>query len=198
MMTMVDKIFLGCALFGGTLFVIRVAFFFIGGAGHADADADFDVDADVDVDFDGEVDMEGGGDSDVSFKLLTFQGITAFSMMFGLVGLAMRMDSRAPEPLAILAAFAAGLLALWIVGKLFAFMKGLQSTGTFDVRNAVGQEGAVYLTIPADGTGQVQVTVQDRRRMYDAIAEGGGEIRTGESVKVVKVLGGKTLVVEKQ
>ena len=189
-MTMVDKIFLGCALFGGSLFVIRVALFFVGGVAEADVD--------VDVDVDGEMDMDHGGDSDVSFKLLTFQGITAFFMMFGLVGLAMRIDSRAREPLAILAAFAAGLLALYVVGKLFGFMRSLQSSGTFDVRDAVGQYGAVYLTIPSGGTGQVQVTVQDRRRMYDAVAEGGGEIRTGESVKVVEVLGGKTLVVEKQ
>jgi membrane protein implicated in regulation of membrane protease activity len=205
-MTAVDKIFLGCAVFGGALFAVRVAlFFFVGHAG-TDADTSFDGGADVHADFGTDVDADAdvhtelhhGGDSDTSFKLLTFQGITAFLMMFGLVGLAMRMDSSAAEPMAILAASMAGLLALYVVGKLFAFMRGLQSSGTVDLRNAVGQEGSVYLTIHAGGTGQVRVTVQDRLRIYEAVADGEGEIRTGESVKVVNVLGGKLLVVQKQ
>ncbi len=216
-MTVVDKIFMGCAVFGAALFIVRVALFFIGHAGTdadagLDADADFhadfgtDVDADMDVDGDvGHVDVgghgdihHGGGGSDASFRLLTLQGIMAFLMMFGLVGLAMHINSRSSEPLAILAAFAAGMLALYVVAKLFAFMKGLQSSGTVDLRNAVGAQGSVYLTIPAGGIGEVQVAVQERLRIYEAKAEGGEEIKTGQNVRVVKVVGGNVLVVQKQ
>ncbi len=216
-MTTVDKIFMGCAVFGAALFIVRVALFFIGHAGGDadtgfDADADFhadfgtDVDADMDIDgdvghveIDGHADVHhGGGDSDASFKLLTLQGITAFLMMFGLVGLAMHINSRSSEPLAILAGFAAGMLALYVVAKLFAFMKGLQSSGTVDIRNAVGAAGSVYLTIPTGGIGEVQVAVQERLRIYEAKAENGEEIKTGQNVRVVNVVGGNTLVVQKQ
>jgi membrane protein implicated in regulation of membrane protease activity len=209
-MTVVDKVFLGCAVFGGVLFVVRVALFFIGHAG-TDADTGFDADADVHAEFGADVDADldagagghvelhhGGGDSDSSFRLLSFQGITAFLMMFGLVGLAMHLDSHAAQPLAILAGFAAGMLALYVVAKLFAFMKGLQSSGTVDVRNAIGQQGSVYLTIPAGGTGEVQVAVQERLRIYEAKAQDGTEIKTGQNVRVVQVVGGNILVVEKQ
>ena len=211
-MTVVDKIFMGCAVFGGALFIVRVALFFIGHAG-TDADTGFDADVDVHADFGADVDADvdfdtdvgghgglhhGGGDSDISFKLLTMQGIMAFLMMFGLVGLAMHRNSRSSEPLAILAGFAAGMLALYVVAKLFALMKGLQSSGTVDVRNAVGAQGSVYLTIPAGGTGEVQVAVQERLRIYDAKAEDGEEIKTGQNVRVVRIVGGNVLVVEKQ
>jgi membrane-bound ClpP family serine protease len=76
-------------------------------------------------------------------------------------------------------------------------MKNLQSSGTIDVQNAVGQEGTVYLTIPADGTGKAQVTVQDRLKVYEAVSEYGEEIPSGERIKVVKVVSGNILVVEK-
>jgi membrane protein implicated in regulation of membrane protease activity len=212
-MTIVDKVFLSCAVLGGALFIVRVALFFIGHAG-GDTDTSFDTDADVHVELGADADggdldvhgetfghdvvHHGGGESDASFKLLTFQGITAFLMMFGLVGLAMHLDSGSGEPLAILAGFAAGMLALFVVAKLFAFMKGMQSSGTVDVRNAIGQQGSVYLTIPAGGTGEVQVAVQERLRIYEAKADSGEEIRTGQNVRVVNVMGGNILVVQKQ
>ena len=65
------------------------------------------------------------------------------------------------------------------------------------VANAIGQEGSIYLTIPAGGVGKVQVTVQDHLRIFSAVARKQGRIRTGERVTVVGVSSGNTLVVEK-
>ena len=84
------------AIFGGTLFILRTALLLFGGgldfgAGdgdvHLEVDHSFDLDHDLhhDVHTDVEVDH---ADADLSFKLLSFQGLTAFFMMFGLVGLA--------------------------------------------------------------------------------------------------------------
>ncbi len=194
-MTGLEKFFLVCALFGGVLFVIRMVMQFIGGFGDVDTEIDAGEDADVDIGAaEGEAAIE---DSTASFKLLTLQGITGFFMMFGLVGLALLRQTKLSEAWAVFGALLWGLLTLWIVAKLFQFMRNLQSSGTIDIRNAVGQEGTVYLTIPADGTGKAQVTVQDRLRVMDAVTQKGEEIKTGESIMVVRVIGDSTLVVEK-
>ena len=192
-----EMVFAACALLGGGLFLIRMVLFFLGGFGEADADAGVDV-GDVDV---GDVDV---GDLHVgdtfeavaSFQLVTLQGLTAFLMMFGLVGLAL-LKSDTGKIVATLGAAAAGAVTLVIVGKIFSSLLALQSSGTLDMRNAVGQEGTVYLRIPADGTGKAQVTVQERLMVLDAVSEGKKELKTGERVKVVRVIGGRTLSVEK-
>lgn len=202
-----EMVFAACALLGGGLFVVRLVLFFIGGFGEADADAGVDV-GDVDVgDLDaGDVDVGDldAGEADVgdtleavaSFKLMTLQGLTAFLMMFGLVGLAL-LKSDTGKIVATLGAGAAGAVTLVIVGKVFSSLLALQSSGTLDMRNAAGQEGTVYLRIPADGTGKVQVTVQEKLMVLNAVSESKEEMKTGDRVKVVRVIGGRTLSVEK-
>jgi len=83
------------------------------------------------------------------------------------------------------------------VGKLLALMLKLQSSGTLNLNSAVGAEGRVYLTIPAGGTGKVQVVIQERMLELDAQSENGEEIRTDENVTVVRLLAGEKLLVRK-
>jgi membrane protein implicated in regulation of membrane protease activity len=210
-----EKVFLTCAILSGILFAIRMIMFFLGGFADADADADvdvdvdvdmdvdMDVDADIDVDVDADVDADAGelsaepGTSDISFRLLTFQGITGFFVMFGLVGFALLRQSKVGEETAIAGAVIAGFITLLAIGKLFSMMKSMQSSGTINVRNAIGQEGSVYLTIPAEGTGKVQVRVQERLREFEAVSENKQEIKTGEKIKVLRVVSGNTLIVRK-
>lgn len=206
-----EKVFLTCAILSGILFAIRMIMFFLGGFADADADADvdvdvdvdMDVDADIDVDVDADVDADAGelsaepGTSDISFRLLTFQGITGFFVMFGLVGFALLRQSKVGEETAIAGAVIAGFITLLAIGKLFSMMKSMQSSGTIDVRNAVGQEGTVYLTIPVEGTGKVQIRVQERLREFEAVSENKQEIKTGEKIKVLRVVSGNTLIVRK-
>ena len=214
-MSGLEKLFLACALFGGILFVIRMVLLFIGGSADIDTDVDIggdvdfggdvDIDMDVDVDVDADVGVEadvGDGevalqDSTASFRLLTFQGLTGFFMMFGLVGLALTRQTKVSEPWAIAGALIWGLLTLWVIAKMFQFMKNLQSSGTIDMRNAVGQEGTVYLTIPSGGTGKAQVAIQDRLRVLDAVTQDGEKLKTGEPIRVVRVKGDNVLIVEK-
>lgn len=177
-----DHIFMGCAGFGGALFLVQMVLQFLG---HDSSDGGISTDHDV------------SGTADVSFKLLSFQGLTAFFMMFGLVGLAMHRQSGAAPALSAGVGAAAGLLAVWVIGRLFSGLKKLQSSGTMDVRNAVGQEGEVYLTIPPGGTGQVRVRVQNQLRTMDAATSGGEPIKTGARVRVVSTSVAGVLMVEK-
>jgi membrane protein implicated in regulation of membrane protease activity len=197
----VEKFFMFCAAVGGVLFAIRLVLMFVG-MGETDADMDVDMDADMDMDVGAHVDAttaDAGdiGGSDFSFKILSFQGLTAFFTMFGLVGLAMMRSSGWAAGWAILGGTVAGLFSVWVVSWLFAFFKKLQHSGTLNLNNAIGREGKVYLTIPGDEPGKVRVNVQGRLGIFDAVSEDQSKISTDTRVKVVKVVSGNVLVVKK-
>ncbi len=178
---MVDSVFLGCALIGGGVFVVRTLLQFMGVGGGDNVDG-----------------AAGGADhadSDEGFRVLSLQGISAFCMMFGLVGLALVRQSGVAPPLALLAAAGAGVGTVWVISKMFAVMGRLQSSGNTDLYRAIGQEGQVYLTVQRGGEGKVQLVVQNRLSVYDARAEDGAELATGRRVRVVAV-NGEVLVVQ--
>lgn len=182
-MTGLELIFTLSAAIGGGLFLVRMILQFFGGV----ADVHHDItQAGLDV-----------SHTDISFKLLSFQGLTAFFMMFGLAGRALLLDNRVGPTVAVLGASAAGLFAVWVIMRIFQMMGRLQSSGTIDMSKALGQEGKVYLTIPAGGIGKVHLSIQNRLREVDGTAEDRQEIRTGEMVKVVRVSGNNILVVSK-
>lgn len=186
----IELIYWASTIIGGTLFVLRTMMLVAGGGfGEGDFDADFD--GDIDASFD-EIDHSA---TDASFKLLSMQGLTAFFMMFGLVGLAL-FHTGLHVSITVLGGTIAGLSAVWLMGLVFRAMLGLQSDGTLDIQNAVGQVGEVYLTIPAKGTGQVSVVVQGSLRIFDAMSANKKKIATGEKIKVVEVISGNLLLVE--
>jgi membrane protein implicated in regulation of membrane protease activity len=194
-MTGLELLFVICAAFGTILFIVRLVLMFLGGGGEegaADADAGGLDGADGhefgDHDF---------ADSDLSFKALSLQGLTAFFMMFGLVGWAMVRQGSIPAAFSILGGMLAGFATVWMMKKIFQWAGTLQSSGTLDLQNAIGQEGHVYLTIHPGQIGKVQVVVQGRLSVLNAMAEDKNEeIKTGQRVWVVRI-SADTLVVEK-
>ena len=200
-LTTLQQIFTIFAIIGSILFLIQLVLMFIGG--DMDSDADVDVDGDVDMGGDAELDADagsgdfdhGGGGSDASFKLLSFQGLTAFFMMFGLAGLAMSRGSGYGALPSLGVGFVMGGGSMALVAKLYQFFKNMQSSGTINLRNAVGEQGRVYLTIRQDEPGQIEVSVQGHLKIYDAIAEDKSEIPTDSRVRVVDVVSEKLMVV---
>jgi len=73
----------------------------------------------------------------------------------------------------------AGLLAVWLISWVFTLFGRLQHSGTMDLRNAIGKNGRVYLTIPKGGTGKVEVEVQGGLNVLDAVSEDGAEDQVG-------------------
>jgi membrane protein implicated in regulation of membrane protease activity len=202
-MDWLELVFLGSAVIGGTLFLLRMLTLIVGGLDFGDSDIphDFDggLDADLGADFHGDIsDVSDVGHASavLSFKFLSLQGLTAFFMMFGLIGLAILRADMWPL-LAIGGGTLAGALTVWVMGVLFAALSKLQSDGTIDIKNAVGKQGTVYLRIPAEGSGQVSVAVQGSLKIFDAVSEGKKKIPTGEKIKVINVIDNKTLVVTK-
>ena len=146
-------------------------------------------DADTDADFDA-ADLSG------DFSVLSFKSITAFLAFFGWMGL-VGVDKGWAMPLVLLSGVAAGLVAMFMVAyMLFQFQK-LETSGTMHFEDALLHEGDVYLTIPAQGSGsgRISLEVNGVLRELEAVSIG-PEIKTGEKVKVIDIVEGRTLLVE--
>jgi membrane protein implicated in regulation of membrane protease activity len=221
---LLEKFFLTCALSGTVVFAIRMILMFSGMLGSSDGeleggghDAPHEIGHDVsdvhdlhdvaeihdDVSHDLALDDGDGighqdlNNSDISFQFVSVQGLTAFFMMFGWVGLALVYESGFPGWVATIGGAAAGVLTVWVLAQMFRFASSLQCDGTMRVKRALGAGGTVYLRIPAEGSGQVQVEIDGRLDVRDAISASKEEIKTGEQVTVVWVQDNGVLIVEK-
>ncbi|MDR3673734.1 MAG: hypothetical protein P4L36_23030 [Holophaga sp.] len=170
--TTLDRIFLLTGTLGSIVVLFRVVTLFAGG--------DLGEDA-------GAVELDDPGEAGDGFQLLSLHGLSSFFMMFGLVGLALGRQSRAGAGWSLLGAVLAGMGAIWVIARLFRFALRLQSSGTIPAQAAKGCLGTVYLTIPAGGTGRVNVQIGQRRREMDAIHEAGTELPTGSPIRVMRV-----------
>ena len=182
--TWIEIIYWISTIIGGTLFVLRTIMMLAGGSLSNDG-----LDTTFDADISGDLDISGDMDTDL-------QGLTAFFMMFGLVGLAL-LKANLHVLITVFGGAVAGLFTVWVIGLIFTQMKRLQSDGTIDIKNTVGERGTVYLTIPSSGLGQVQITVQGSLKIFDAVSKRKTKLATGEKIQVVDVADGNTLVVEK-
>jgi len=182
--TGLEMIFAASALVGGILFLIWFALMMIGG-----------VTADI---FEGLLGMEGIGDlgADASFKALTFQGLMAFLMFFGLAGL-YTIKSDGTDTLAIAIGGIAGFASMYGTGKLFQLFITLQSDGTVEISESVGSTGTVYLKIPDNGAGKVQVNFGGSMRTMNAKSHDNAEIDSGEFIEVVDTMG-EILIVKRK
>ena len=179
----IDVFFAAMAVIGTILFIIYFALVLIGGVADGIADAiPF-----LDVNF--EMDAEG------VFHMLTIQGLLSFMMMFGIFGLAVSQGDYGALP-AIAAGTITGLASMWMVGKVFQAIAGLETDGTVVHSQALGAKGTVYRTIMPGKSGQVQVEFQSALRTCEAVAE--DETMKIETGKFVVVTGNvaETLVVK--
>ena len=149
----IDMLFAASALVGGILFVLYFFLLMIGGIATDIFDGLFGIDVDM--------------GADASFKALTFQGIMAFLMFFGLAGLYVTKSGGGASP-AILAGGIAGGSSMYATGKLFELFVNLQQDGTMELSEAIGAKGQVYLRISEDGVRQLTVEVNDAHRTFNA------------------------------
>jgi membrane protein implicated in regulation of membrane protease activity len=201
-----ENVFLGCAIVGGGLFLLRSIVMVIGLGSddhHGGADGD----------------MAGDHGSPIgALKLVTIHGLTAFLSMFGLIGFLMLRNSvdrikkealdtvtdimtyeiyHAPKAvwIASIVATVAGVIAMVVSAKIFHSAQKLQSDGTIYPKDIIGVEGSVYLAIRAGCIGKVQLTARDALKVFDARSKDPAvDIKTGSRVKVVDI--GDVLIVE--
>ena len=176
-----ELLFAASALVGGILFVLYFFLLMIGGIATDVFDGLFGIDVDM--------------GADASFKALTFQGIMAFMMFFGLGGLYV-LKSDGGTSLAVIAGGVTGTASMFATGKLFELFVTLQQDGTTDLSEAIGSRGQTYLRISGDGVGQVTVEVNGAQRTYNAKSADNAEIGTGDFIEVTDVIG-EVLVVKR-
>lgn len=108
-MIILEKIFFLCAFTGGVAFVISAGYQLLAGGVSGDFDAPLD--------------------SDVSFKLLSFFGVSSFLTLFGLAGLAASRASGLDPLISIGLGLVAGVLNYKVMQFIFKSFSLLQSTG---------------------------------------------------------------------
>ena len=128
--------------------------------------------------------------------IFTIRGFITFFTLFGWSGLLFLTLGMHWFP-ALFLAVQIGIIGMVAVAVILREALKLQSDGTLDVRNALGERGSVYLTVPAcgQGTGKVNVTVQEQLREFEAVTEERSPIPTGSEIVVVGLTEDGTLVV---
>jgi membrane protein implicated in regulation of membrane protease activity len=141
-------------------------------------------------------DAHGHHGSSWLFGVISFRTLVAAAAFFGLVGYAAESAGLGLGPQLVLAV-AAGIGAMYGVHWIVRSMGRLAEDGTVRVRSALGQEGTVYIPIPAAKAqaGKVQLKLQNRLVEYEAVTSAGQRLATGTKVRVVGIAG-NTLEVE--
>ena len=185
------KVIWSITLIASLIFIIQTIMTFVGADTGSDGDFDASFDTDVDIaDVDAAV---GSGGS----NLYTFRNFVNFFLGFGWTAVLLN-DSIKSRGLLLLFAVLVGIGFVAMVMYLFKWLYSMQQTGNINVyKTAVGCTGTVYLTIPAErsGEGKVQITIQGAVREYNALTEGDA-LPTGTPIKVVEVINPSTLLVE--
>ena len=179
------KILWCIAIASSLIFIIETVLTFIG------ADVEMDMDTDFDM-------PDGGFEGDPSMNLYTFRNLVNF--LLGMSWTAILLQEQiASKALLMVIAFAVGALLVFAVMMMFKGLSKMQQSGNIDLyKSAVGCNGKVYLTVPAErkGSGKVQISINDSIREYDALTDSEDDLKTGTSIKVVEVLDASTLLVE--
>lgn len=182
-----DLVFWAAALFGTTLFFLRLCATLISGV--------TDEMSEIDHTFgdDGEMHHSSTG----SFKLFTIHSISGFFVMFGWVGLACIKQLGYSHPMSILVALIAGITAMALTGLIFKGAMLLVSSGThFDIKKTIGLVGTVYQRIPHNGLGKIQLVVDGVTREILAQSLDQCAIDSFKLVKVIKFLDHEIVVVQ--
>ncbi len=179
------KVMWGITLSASLIFVIQSVMTFVGMGGDGEM-------GDVHTDFD-----SLSGDADPGMNLYTFRNLINFLLGFGWSAVLLREGIGSTFWLMVLSVLV-GAVVVALVMYLFKWLSSMQQSGNINLhRSGVGCQGQVYLTIPAErtGEGQVQITINDSVREYHAVTDG-DEIKTGRPIKVLEVLNNQTVLVE--
>jgi membrane protein implicated in regulation of membrane protease activity len=190
--------FLLCAVVGGTILICQFVLTLVGlGGEHG-----FDLSHEVPHDFATDSGHAGGGDdgnghdaaqqhgSSWIFAAISFRTLVAAITFFGLIGSAAQ-QAQQPIRVQLLLAVAAGIGAMYGVHWLIRSIGRLGQDATLRVKNALGQEGTVYVPIDGDKgqAGKIQLKVQNRLVEFEAITDTPERLSTGTKVRVVGITG---------
>lgn len=144
----------------------------------------------------GDVDTDIEGDTGIGFQFLSFKNLMGFLTIFGWSGIAC-IENGLPIGATIAISVFCGLAMMFAMASLFYYLAKLQSSGTLQLKNAVGQIGEVYLTIGANRSkiGKVSVNVQGTLRELQALTDEDHDLVQSNVVEVKEVTATGILIV---
>ncbi len=181
---LIQQIFALIALPSTVLIVIQTVLLLIGIGGESDTDVDVDNVDGIDLPDDG-------------LAIFSVRGILSMLCITGWVAVAL-LETSLPAGVSIGIAIACGIATLIGMAYLMRAVNRLQSSGNIDIGNCIGKIGEVYIPIPSsgNGSGKVNLTVQEKFSEFTAITTSGEPLKTGAFVRVVAVSESGVLVVE--
>lgn len=146
---------------------------------------------------DDHADFSNVGDHSSGLGVLSFRGITAFFLGFGWAGV-IALKAGLGLAAAIAIGLGTGAFLMFGIFLLMTSLLRLQSNGSLNYSNAVGEVATVYVTIPADrkSGGQIEVMIQGRLTTAEALQKGAPPLSQGEKVRVLEIIGKSTFLVE--
>ncbi|MFH1115138.1 MAG: hypothetical protein V1792_14600 [Pseudomonadota bacterium] len=204
-LTLLNKVFAVAALFCSVLFLWQIVGMLIGfdADGHSDVPhGGIDhVDAGVSTDA-GPVDhADGTGDhhhhdlgGQAAFSLVSIRSVIAFATLFTWAG-TLYLMSGTSMVLAVIYSLAWGAVAMIAVSYLVYTLVRLQETGNVSLWSSIGEEGSVYMNIPAGGVGKVRVLVGGVLSYVNARSPEEDLLVAGTKVRVTRVLDDTTIEV---
>jgi len=174
-----ERTFTGIGIFSSLILTIQMGMVMLGGA--------------TDMP-EAEIADTGEGGASGIFSIRT---IGAFFAGFGWAGAAM-LQAGYSTGAATFVATITGSVFLGIVIYLMSYLHSLRQEGTLDYKNAIGNVGNVYLPIPPKrkGMGQVEVMVQGRLRIVQALSDNDKKIGNRVAVRVTETIDEQTILVK--
>jgi hypothetical protein len=175
------KVFWGIAIFSTVFFALQTIMTF---AGLSDMDSDMDDGGDV-----------GDHDAPSMMDYFTVRNLVAFFLGFSWCGIVL-IESGSSLGVAIGGGTLMGLALVGITMLILKILASLKSDGTMSLVNAIGHEGLVTISIPADKHhhGKVGISFQNRYRELEGVSDGQQELIKGTRVRVVAISGNQLVV----
>jgi membrane protein implicated in regulation of membrane protease activity len=166
------KTFWFIAIPASLIFIFQTIMTFLG------ADAGDGVQADFDGDLSGE---------DAPFQLFSFRNLINFLLGVGWTGISF-YTTIASAPLLIAVSVVVGILFVYLFFIIIQQVEKLAENNAFQLSNAQGKTGEVYLTIPGhrEGKGKIMISVKGAFHELDAMTNS-SSIASGTVVKVVSI-----------
>ena len=174
-----ERTFTGIGVFSSLVLAVQMGMVMLGGA--------------VDMP-EAEIAETGEGGASGIFSIRT---IGAFFAGFGWAGAAMLQAGHSTGAATFVATIS-GSAFLGVVIYLMSYLHSLRQEGTLDYTNAIGNVGNVYLPIPPKrkGMGQVEVMVQGRLRIVQALSDSDKKIGNRVAVRVTETIDEQTILVK--
>jgi hypothetical protein len=164
------------------IFVIQTILTFTG------SDASDGLQADFDSNFDG---------TDAPFQLFSFRNLINFLLGFGWSGVTLYgiIQSKA---LLIIIAIVIALIFVYIFFLIISQLLRLSEDDSFKLSDTLNQTAEAYVNIPGDmqGKGKILISVKGAVHELDAMTKG-ETIKSSSVVKIVEIVNGNVLIVEK-